>query len=324
MPIELSPDCRELIELQSGVISRQQAILGGMSPDVIDGLLRSRRWQCLQRGSYAVFTGEPPREAVLWAVLHRAGPGAALSHQTAAEMFGLIDHPSSLIHVTVPASRRVTRIPGAVIHRSTRVPQTRHPCLLPPRTRIDETVLDLVHQAATFDAAFNWACGACQRWLTTADKLGFAMARRSRMRWRAELSVALADIRDGVHSALEHRYVHHVEQPHGLPRAKRQVKTIRGMRTGYLDNLYKQYRMCVELDGRAAHPDDRRWQDIHRDNAAAAGGVATLRYNWADVAERPCLMAWQIAMTLRQRGWPGRMRPCGPRCRQASPMILET
>jgi hypothetical protein len=43
MPPELPPGCRELIELQSGVISRQQAILSGMNGDVIDRLLQRGR-----------------------------------------------------------------------------------------------------------------------------------------------------------------------------------------------------------------------------------------------------------------------------------------
>jgi len=71
--------------------------------------------------------------------------------------------------------------------------------------------------------------------------------------------------------------------------------------------------VCVELDGRAAHPDDRRWQDIHRDNAAAAEGQVTLSYNWADIAQRACLAASEVGTTLLQRGWPGPIRRC-PRC----------
>ncbi len=252
---------------------------------------------------------------MLWAALHRAGPGAVLSHQTAAELFKLTDRPSSLIHVTIPVTRRVDGIPGGmVIHRSIRVREARHPVLLPPRTRIDETVLDLTQQATTFDTAFNWACDACQRRLTVADRLGAAMSMRTRVRWRAELSAALADIRDGVHSLLEYRYVHDVERAHSLPRAVRQVKIIRGIRASYLDNLYNEYHVCVELDGRAAHPDHRRWQDIHRDNAGAAEGRVTLRYNWADVSQRACGTAWQIGVTLRRHGWTGLVHPCGPGC----------
>jgi hypothetical protein len=310
--------CRELADLQSGVVSRQQAISAGMDEGSIDGLLRTGKWQSLQRGSYAVFTGEPSHQAQLWAILHRAGADAAFSHQTAAELFHLIDRSSSLIHVTIPVDRRVDGVPaGVVVHRSRRAVEARHPVLLPPRTRIDETVLDLVQQAATFDVAFNWACSACQRGLTTAARIDAAMSQRSRMRWRADMAVALADIREGVHSLLEFRYVRGVERAHGLPKAVRQVKIVRGVRTGYLDNLYNDYCLCVELDGRAAHPDDRRWEDVHRDNATAAEGRATLRYNWADVSARPCAVAWQVGCTLRRGGWPGPIRPCGPGCEVA-------
>lgn len=314
MSRELPTACRDLVELQSGVLARGQTLLRGMDPDAVARLVRSGRWQSLQRGVYAVFTGQPPREAVLWAALLRAGSGAVLSHQTAAELFKLADQPSSLIHVTVPVSRHIEAIPGAVIHRSTRVQLARHPSLLPPRTRIEETVLDLIGQAASFDVAFNWACTACQRRLTTADRLVASMSTRKKVRWRAELTGAFAEISDGVHSLLEYRYVHDVEQPHGLPRAVRQARIIRGNRSYYLDDLYEDYHVCVELDGWTAHPDDRRWQDIHRDNAAAAEGLITLRYNWADVTQRPCLTALQLGLALQQGGWPGSVRPCGPRC----------
>jgi predicted transcriptional regulator of viral defense system len=49
-------------------------------------------------------------------VVEGVGGGAALSHQSAAELFGLIDAPSSLVHVTVPVGRRVRGValqPGA-------------------------------------------------------------------------------------------------------------------------------------------------------------------------------------------------------------------
>lgn len=174
-----------------------------MDPDSIGRLLRGGRRQSVQRGVYSVFTGEPPREAVLWAACSRAGPDSALSHQTAAELFGLVDQPSSLIHVTIPVNRRVVRVPGLVMHRSTRLPQACHPVLLPPRIQIEETVLDLVQQATTFEAAFLLACAACQRRLTTAARLLSAMRARKKMPWRSELTAALAEIGDGVHSLLE-------------------------------------------------------------------------------------------------------------------------
>jgi hypothetical protein len=74
--------------MQQGVIGRGQALEAGLAPDSIETLLRSGRWQRLYRGVYATFTGTPSHEAMLWAVLVRAGPGAALSHETAAELYG--------------------------------------------------------------------------------------------------------------------------------------------------------------------------------------------------------------------------------------------
>ena len=296
------------------MVSRNQAIDSGLPSVMIDWLLRTQRWTPLRRGVYSVHTGQQAREAVLWAAVLRAGAGAVLSHQTAAELHKLIDQESALIHVSVPQGRHITPMPGVIVHRSTRLAISAQPNLLPPRTRIEDTVLDLAAQAATFDAAFNVTCAACQRRLTTPARLLAAMARRGKLRWRAELTDALADIGAGVHSTLEYRYVRRVERPHGLPRAIRQAKVICGGRTCYLDNLYGDFDVCVELDGRQAHPDDRRWLDIRRDNAAAAGGLMTLRYGWADVTSRPCATAAEVGAVLRGRGWQGPVRRCGPGC----------
>jgi very-short-patch-repair endonuclease len=315
MRLERQFEFQELTEMQRGVITRQQALNCGLTPDAIDWLVHSKRWLPLRRGTYSTVTGELSREATLWAVVLNAGSQAVLSHQTAAELFKITDRQSSLIHITIPAGRHIAGMEGVVVHRSTRLAEARHPSLLPPRTRIEETVLDLVTQAATFDAAFAVACAACQRRRTTSGKLAEAMTRRRKMRWRAELGVALAEIGSGVHSLLEYKYVRDVERPHGLPRASRQARVVRDGGKAFLDNLYDDYGLCVELDGRQAHPDDRRWLDIRRSNAVAEEGITTLRYSWTDIDRRPCQTAIQVGAALRRRGWTGSIRRCGPVCR---------
>ena len=105
-----------------------------------------------------------------------------------------------------------------------------------------------------------------------------------------------------------------VERPHGLPAARRQAAAVRSTRRIYLDNLLEQYSTCVELDGQAAHPEAARWRDIQRDNESAADGIFTLRYGWAEITQRPCQTAAQIIAVLRQRGWTGVPRACGPGC----------
>ena len=314
MRTDLPGACSNLAARQSGVIERQQALRAGLRPDVIDGLVRTGRWQRMRRGVYATFSGEPSRNARLWAVLLRAGPGSVLSHRTAAALYGLTPDPGDPIHLIVPRDRQPRRIAGVIVHRLDRAAAARQPALLPPRTWIEDTVLDLVTAAGTPDEAFGWVFRATGQQLTTAGRLRAAAAGRPALRWRIQLAQCLTDMADGVSSNLELRYVRIVERPHGLPQALRQVRIVRDGRVRYLDNLYRAQLVCVELDGRAAHPIGERWRDYRRDNAGATDGVITLRYGWSDVTGQPCRVAAQVAAVLAQRGWPGRPRRCGGTC----------
>jgi hypothetical protein len=305
---------------QSRVISHAQARDAGLTRGAIEWRIRSRRWRRLHKGAYAAFTGDPPREARLWAALLRAGPGAVLSHETAAEVHGLTDRPSRQIHITVPAERHPARrrkFRGVLSHRSRRLaPEWRAPWQL-PRTTVEDTILDLVGAARTFDDAYGWISRGVGRRLTSPRSLGQALAARPRIRWRAWITAALQDAADGAHSPLERNYVHGVERAHGLPTARRQARRRHGSGVRYLDNLYEEQGLCVELDGLAAHPPEGRWRETHRDNVNLTLGTQTLRYGWPDVTENRCRTAAEIAVVLRRLGWPGTLRPCGPACQAA-------
>ncbi len=174
--------------------------------------------QCTSAGTAAPSPprAPPPRATWLWAAVLRAGPGATLSHLTAAELHKLIDAPAETIFVTVPSTRRVAT-PGLLIRTSGRIEQARQPGREPPRTSVEETVLDLAELALTFDDACGWITSACGRRLTTEAKLRAALATRKKMKWRAELGDVLAAAGDGIHSVLEYRYLRDVERAHGLP-----------------------------------------------------------------------------------------------------------
>ena len=325
MVSHLSRQSGELIEYQRGVLARWQA--AGRQDDLsaIGSLLRAGRWQTLYRGVYAAYTGPPAREATLWAAALRCGPEAALSHFTAAELDGLASRPSQAMHVTIPGQLRVRpseaefgQRPRIIVHRSARCAVAKHPARTPPRTRTEETVLDLIDLAPTFNEAFGWMTVACGRRLITVDQLRAAAALRAKLRWRADVDVALGEIGDGVLSNLERGYLRNVERPHRLPKPRRQARRSPGGRRFYLDNLYESFGLAVELDGLGAHPPEERWRDIHRDNSFAGLGIVTLRYSWADVVCRPCLVALEIADVLAQRGWTGAPRRCSPAC-QAVP-----
>jgi hypothetical protein len=294
-------------------VTSAQAAAAGMTRNATRARVRTGRWQLLHRGVYATFSGQPSREAAFWAALLYAGAGAMLSHQTAAELARLADTPSELVHITVPVERRVSRAPGIVIHLSARASEMLHPARLPPQTRVEETVLDLVDQAASLDDAVGWVTRALGRRLTTQDRLRVALAQRARLRWRRELTELLSPDLAGLMSVLERRYQRDVERRHRLPAGARQVRARRKDRTEYRDVRYEEFATCVELDGRLAHPGEQRWRDIRRDNAVAADGGVTLRYGWLDVTAWSCQTAAEVDRALRARGFTGAC-PCGPAC----------
>ena len=155
--------------------------------------------------------------AMLWAAVLRVGPEAVLSHQTAAELWKLTAKPATSIHVSVPRTHGTLRVPGIVLHHSSRLPSARHSVRTPPRTKVEETVLDLADRCDTAEEAIGWVICACQRGLTTSWLVRHTMAQRGRIRWRTDLGAALADVAVGVHSVLERRYYRNVESAHGLP-----------------------------------------------------------------------------------------------------------
>ena len=257
---------QELIEQQHGVIARWQ--LRGRAPDLAaaDSMLRSGRWQWLYRGVYADYTGQPSRMSILWAAVRRCGPDAALSYFTAAELDRIVDEQSDASHVTIPEVVRIrfarwefgNGLPRIVLHRSPRIGAARHPARTPPRTRIEETVLDLTDAAKNFDVAFSWLSATCDRRLSTAAQIRAAANSRARLRWRTDVLEALTQISGGVLSNLERLFARKVERPHRLPSPRRQARMRRGTRSAYLDNLYEDVppavvRLIHDPGRRSAH-----------------------------------------------------------------------
>jgi very-short-patch-repair endonuclease len=305
----------DLLNIQRGVIARWQALRCGFTPAAIRAHLAAARWQTVLRGVYATFSGPIPRPALLWAVILRAGSGAAFSHSTAAELIGLIDDATRSIHVTVPPNRRILRMPGVRVHTSARIGAAIHPSRLPPQTRVEETVLDLAQTVARPADAVALIATACGRRLTTPARIRAALDGRAKVRWRAELREACAAAGAGCHSLLESRYLRRVERTHGLPTAVRQRQVRTALGTTYDDVTYADFGVVIELDGRRHREPTANRRDAARDNRRAAEGMVVLRYDWAAISYRPCAVAAEVARVLRARGWTGTMVTC-PRCAQ--------
>ena len=326
MSTEIPRDLREVARFQASIVTRQQALRSGMSRSAIVSKVACGRWRQVYPGVYATFDGPMGRDAQLWAIVLYAGKGAQLSHETAAEVNGFTERRSPLIHVMIPSARRVRQPRGVVIHRSSYIdPRARFPRGVLPRTFVEETVIDLVSAADNLDDACGWVTTAFGRRMTGEGPLRRALSTRGKLRWRDELDEFITAAAGGAHSVLEFRYDRDVERAHGLPTASRQVPFTKpdGSR-GFRDRCYEKYGLVVELDGKRAHPEERRGHDRRRDNDATALGGATLRYDWDDVTRQPCGTAVQVARSLARRGWKGQLRPCSPPCQAAKPKPKPT
>jgi hypothetical protein len=305
----------DLAERQGGVVGREQLTRAGVPRAFVRTQLRARRWQRAHPRTFVTFTGPMPFTTRVWAALRFAGDDAVASHETAAFLAGLTDREPELIDITVRHGHRVAKRPGVRMHQSRRLSATRHPVRLPPQTRLEDTVLDLSDAASSEDAVVDVVLRACQRRLTTAARLSLRARGRKRLRWRRLIHELLSEVRAGVRSALERRYFRDVERAHGLPRGERNLAD--GPRGGrrYRDVRYRRWRVVVELDGRATHPEEVRELDDIRDNdLLAREDSITLRYGWRSVTGRACASAVQVGQVLRSRGWSGWLTPCGPAC----------
>jgi hypothetical protein len=310
----LSAQVEELASAQAGVVGRAQLAALGVSRAYVRVQLRARRWQRAQPRTYVTFTGPMPFATRVWAAILYAGGGAVASHGTAAHLSGLTEVVPEEIEVTVTHGHRAAQRPGLRVRQSRLLASTRHPTLVPPQTRVEDTVLDLTEATRSEYVVIDVVLRSCQRRLTTPARLRDAAAARKRMRWRLLVTDLVGDVRDGVQSALERRYLRDVERSHRLPRGTRNAAEGRPGRRRYRDVRYLRWGVVVELDGRAAHPDEWKERDDLRDNEVLTeDGSRTLRYGWQAVTTDPCGTAAQVARLLRSNGWRGSITRC-PSC----------
>lgn len=303
-----------LARRQGGAVARWQLHRLGLNDNVIASHLSAHRWQRAHIGVFYTFTGLPDVCARRWAALLFCGPGAVLSHETAAEIHRYERRPTLMIHVTI-ANERKERVPSGIrIHRSRLMPRkaVRHNGY--PVTSAADTVLDLIGQTRRFETVVEWITRACRTGGTDVTEILAAMAKRKRQRHRDFVKAVCLDVADGTHSNLEHAYRNRVEKAHGLPRGRRQAEGV--VRDGviYRDVEYEEYLLVVELDGRLGHEGVGQHRDAARDNDTTEFGKRSLRYGHAPVMGDPCEVARQVAAVLRQQGWTGELRPCGPNC----------
>ncbi len=286
-----------VLDVQLQLITVAQAIAGGLSREQLAWRVESGRWQRVHPRVYGAHSGELTRAQRELAALLYAGPGAALSHNTAARHDGLLGHESAVVHVTVPAHRRVRSVPGVRIHRSQMLgSEDIHPSRSPRRTRLARSIVDMaIACRAKDDVRAVLAAGVQQRLVRTTE-LQAAVLRAGRCRHRVLMLTTLADVAGGSHSLPELQMLQLLRQA-GLAEPDQRQQVVRDGRY-ILDLWWEAARLAVEVDGGLHRIAACWWDDMHRQNEIGLDDRLVLRFPSHAIREEPARVADQVRRGL--------------------------
>lgn len=264
---------------QDGVLSRAQALAGGLTRAAWQWRLDTGAWQALLPGVAVTHSGTPTRQQLRWAVVLTAGPGAALSGDEALVLHGASLQEPAVLHVAVPEPHvlRVRAIahPGGdlpvVLHRTRGLADWVHPVRRPPVVRAGPALLHAAAWAPS-DRAAEWRVAAAvqQRVVTTAQ-IGDALREMPKVHRRALVRAVLEDVRLGAHARSELDLLALLRR-HGLPSPDRLQRPVRAHGLRYLDAWWERQRVAVEVDG-AHHRSVGAWDaDTLRANQVLVAG----------------------------------------------------
>ena len=225
------------------------------------------------------------------------GPGAVLSHLSAAVLWGIVRRPVREIAISVPNSRRLKPRRGITVHRRTGLGEdqvTQHkgiPVTTPIATLIDIAPLLGERQ---LEAAIN---EADKRDLTDPDRLRAALdavvARPGTAILREMLDARTFALTD---SDLERRFLRLARQA-GLP----QPETGAHVNGFKVDFHWPALGLVVETDGLRYHRTPaQQATDRLRDQAHTAAGLTVLRFTHAQVADEPGQVKATLAAVARR------------------------
>jgi very-short-patch-repair endonuclease len=283
-----------LATMQYGVVSRKQLLAAGIGPGAIETRLKRHQLHPLHRGVYAVgHTALVPLAREMAAVL-ACGPGAVLSHRTAAWIWRILELAGELVEVTVAGSNR--RRPGLIVHRSRSLGPTdtlMHRGL--PVTSLARTLLDVAEDATARELERAFDKAITQR-LTTYPALAAAVQQANGHRGVRAMRELLARTEEPTitRSEAEERLLALIRDA-GLPSP--QVNASVG---GHLvDFLWRECRLVVEVDGYRFHSSRSAFErDRRRDAELNAAGFRVVRITWRQVAEEPVAVIARLAQAL--------------------------
>ncbi len=263
----MDSDIARLAVRQHSLILRAQVLGLGMTDEMVDHRIATGRWARVAPGLYRI-AGVP----VTWhqralAACLVSGPGAVVSHRSAAVVWGVSGFRPGPVEITVPAGRS-GRNGLARVHRCADVRGVRRegiPVTPPPRMVLD--LAGVVGGEALEEAIDDVLC----RRLCRLDELLAPAGERGSAALGAVLTAWNADaLPDGV---AEMRVVRRLLTA-GLPQPVRQYEIwVDGVLVARVDLAYPQFRLAMELDGFRWHAGRRafRGNRLRRNRIEAVG-----------------------------------------------------
>ena len=211
------------------------------------------------------------------------GEGAALSHDSAAALYGIRAQRRGPIHVSVP-SQRDPRRRGIRLHRRTHIETGRHKGI--PVTSPSQTVIDLAPTMTERQV---------ERLIDEADKLDLVHPEDLRQSAAEKGGVGASKVRALLDkraflltdSELERLFIPIAEQA-GLSKPETQVE-LNGHR---IDFVFRAEGIAVETDGARYHrtPSQQR-RDRVREHALALAELFPIRFTHDQIAHEPVYVA---------------------------------
>jgi very-short-patch-repair endonuclease len=278
-----------LARRQHGVVERSQLIALGLSRDAIEGRVKRGLLHPVHRGVYAFGHLALTRNGRFMAATLACGEGTALSHFSAAVLWGLLEDRGQKIHVTAERQRKCR---GVVVHQAPLQGERlrRHGIVAttPARTLVD--LADVVTRRRTLERAFDEAEFLRLDWQGAVPRHG--------RRGSALLASVLARHTPGstrTLSDLEEMFLALCDD-YGFPRPEVNCRI-----EGYLcDFVWRDQRLIVETDGGAAHGTRRaRERDPIRDAELQLAGWMVMRIPYMRLLKEPDAVAAQVGRALK-------------------------
>ncbi len=283
----------EVADMQHGVVTLDQLRSAGLSDSAVRKRAQAGRLHRVHRGVYAVGRSLLTEKGRWMAAVLACGPGAVLSHRSAAALWGLRQDWRRSIDVTAPGRRG--RVPaGIVAHRDgTLRAQDRTTVNGIPCASVARTLLDLAAGVSGNELRREIGEAEVLKIFDLAamrEVIECSPGRRGVARLR--MGVAELDPQTGrTRNEMERRFLALCRQGK-LPPPEVNVRlNVRG-RIFEPDFLWRDAKLIIETDGRAFHDTATAFErDRRRDQQLMLDGWQVARCTWWQIFDEPAEVA---------------------------------